>query len=79
MKLTNLLRGVLLGTACLAAPLSAQAQYPNKPIRLIAPFPPGGTVDFFGRLVSEGMGPLTGQPVVLENRPGAGGILAPTR
>lgn len=60
--------------AALPLPLHAQS-YPNKPIRLIAPFPPGGTVDFFGRLVSEGMGPLTGQPVVLENRPGAGGNL----
>ena len=57
-----------------AFPLHAQP-YPNKPVRLIAPFPPGGTVDFFGRLVSEGMAPLTGQPFVLENRPGAGGNL----
>jgi len=70
-------RFVLLASLIIAAlPLSLQAQsYPNKPIRLIAPFPPGGTVDFFGRLISEGMGPLTGQTVVLENRPGAGGNL----
>lgn len=67
----------LLASLIIAAlPVSLQAQsYPTKPIRLIAPFPPGGTVDFFGRLVSEGLGPLTGQPVVLENRPGAGGNL----
>lgn len=67
----------LLASLIIAAlPVSLHAQsYPTKPIRLIAPFPPGGTVDFFGRLVSEGLGPLTGQPVVLENRPGAGGNL----
>ena len=57
-------------------PLEANAQnYPNKPIRLIAPFPPGGLADFFGRLIAEGMSPLVGQPWVLENRPGAGGNL----
>jgi tripartite-type tricarboxylate transporter receptor subunit TctC len=44
--------------------------YPAKPIRLISPFPPGGTVDFLGRLVSEGLAPLLGQPIVVENRPG---------
>jgi tripartite-type tricarboxylate transporter receptor subunit TctC len=64
----------LIIAALHALPLHAQS-YPSKPVRLIAPFPPGGTVDFFGRLVSEGMAPLTGQPVVLENRPGAGGNL----
>ena len=57
-----------------ALPLQAQP-YPAKPIRLISPFPPGGTVDFLGRLISEGLPALVGQPIVVENRPGAGGNL----
>jgi tripartite-type tricarboxylate transporter receptor subunit TctC len=55
-------------------PLHAQS-YPAKPIRLIAPFPPGGTADFLGRLVSEGLSSRVGQQIVVENRPGAGGNL----
>src|SRR3954467_6981816 len=62
--------------AALATPLVAAAQaYPSKPIRLVAPFPPGGLVDFFGRILVEGLTPIAGQRVVLENRPGAGGNL----
>src|SRR5438309_2546638 len=69
-------RRVLLMVALLCMVFAVDAQpYPAKPIRLISPFPPGGTVDFLGRLVSEGLPPLIGQPVVVENRPGAGGNL----
>ena len=71
MKLTNLLRGVLLGTACLAAPLSVQAQYPNKPIRLVVTFPTGGAPDILARIFSEKT--TLGQAVVVDNKPGAGG------
>jgi tripartite-type tricarboxylate transporter receptor subunit TctC len=65
---------LLLALLSFAALVQAQP-YPSKPIRLIAPFPPGGTVDFLGRVVSEGLPPLVGQQIVVENRPGAGGNL----
>ena len=50
----------------------AQSNYPAKPIRLIVPYPAGGATDFFARLVFPKVGDTLGQPVVVENRPGAG-------
>jgi len=51
----------------------AQDSYPNRPLRFILPFPPGGPTDILGRLISERLGAQLGQPVVTENRGGAGG------
>ena len=61
-----------------AAPGMAQAQqkFPVKPIRLVVAFTPGGTTDILARMVSQGMSETFGQPLVIENRPGAGGVLA---
>lgn len=59
----------------LAAPASAQSNYPDRPIRLIVPFPPGGTSDVVGRIFAEALGKQIGQPVVVENRGGAGGTV----
>ena len=50
----------------------AQA-YPTRPVRLIAPFPPGGVVDLFSRLIGQPLSERLGQPVIIENRAGAGG------
>lgn len=56
--------------ATLAGPSAAQQAYPNKPIRLIAPFAPGGGTDMVSRLVSQNLTESLGQPVIVENRPG---------
>jgi tripartite-type tricarboxylate transporter receptor subunit TctC len=62
---------------CLLAPGAvAQAQtYPSKPIKLVLPYAPGGIIDYVGRTLAQKLTENIGQPVVAENRPGAGGIL----
>jgi len=71
----------LFGTAALAAtvlcamPVWAQPSYPNQPIRLIVPFAPGGAVDQTARTMSNALGKQLGQPIVIENKPGASGSL----
>lgn len=62
-----------------AAPTSAMAAYPDKPIKLIIPFSPGGTVDNVARLVATDLGAKLGTTVVVENVPGAGGSIAAQR
>ena len=57
----------------LMLPSVAFSQYPNKPIRMIVPFAPGGASDFVGRILQPRMGELLGQQIVVENRPGASG------
>jgi len=56
-------------------PARAQAAYPNRPIRLIVPFPPGGPLDVMGRLIAQRLSTTLGQ-VFVDNKPGAGGTLA---
>lgn len=51
----------------------SQSNYPNRPIKLIAPFPPGGTSDLLGRMLAQKLTEDLGQPVIIENRPGASG------
>jgi tripartite-type tricarboxylate transporter receptor subunit TctC len=65
-----------LGLAALFAVASAFAAFPDKPIRLIVAFPPGSSTDIVARIVGQKMSLSLGQPVVIENRPGASGNIA---
>ena len=70
--LRNWLYGVALAIFAVAA--SAQS-FPTKPVRLLVPYPPGGGTDIMARLLAEPMREDLGQPVLVENKPGAGGAL----
>ena len=73
----------VLAAICLAATLLAPgaraqttAEFPNRPIRLVIPYGPGGATDIAGRILAEALGPILGKPVVVENRPGGNGVIA---
>ena len=72
----------LLGVAALAlaaVPALAQSDYPSKPIKLIVPFPPGGTSDVMGRMIADELAKVLKQPVLVENVGGAGGVIGTER
>jgi tripartite-type tricarboxylate transporter receptor subunit TctC len=68
----------LVGAMCLALPMvfQAQADYPNKPVKLIIPFPPGGGVDIVARVMTNRLSEMNKQQFIAENRGGAAGVLA---
>ena len=73
MRLSALLSLLALAAA---VPLAhAQSDYPSRPVRIIVPFPPGGAADTLARIYGQRMSEDWGKPVVVENRPGAGGII----
>jgi len=71
---------LLLAGLCATAPAGTQAQaaYPTRPVRLLIPFAAGGATDVLGRLLAVGLGEKLGQPVVVENKPGASTVVGAT-
>ncbi len=73
------MKGIVCVVALLVAGAAmAQEKYPNKPIRMVVPFPPGSASDFLARSVGQKLNELYGQQVVIDNRAGAGGIVGST-
>ncbi|WP_423196568.1 MULTISPECIES: tripartite tricarboxylate transporter substrate binding protein BugE [unclassified Cupriavidus] len=78
MQRRHLIRALAAATALsagFAVPAFAQGSYPTKPISLVVPFPAGGTTDIVARVVADRLGQELGQPVVVDNRGGAGGSI----
>jgi len=77
MQRNHFLRAALTVLALAAASSGfAQAQpWPSRPVRMVIPFPPGGTLDTVGRLLAQKLGDQTGQPFIVENRPGGNGVI----
>lgn len=78
MQRRHLISAAAAAAATLAVPSSwaQSAGYPNRPIKMIVPFPAGVSPDVVARLVGDKLSQALGQPVVVENRPGAGGMIA---
>ena len=75
------MRGVVvalavIGLTALAPAARADDRYPSKPVRIVVPYPAGGGTDAIARLFGQKLGPMLGEPVVIENRPGSGTLLA---
>src|SRR5260221_11513084 len=66
---------ILLATVGFALSLSASAEYPDKPVHIVVPYAAGGGVDNLARVVAERLGTRLGQPVVIDNKPGADGTI----
>jgi tripartite-type tricarboxylate transporter receptor subunit TctC len=74
MKRSNLVRAIAVAATLMAAAVLAE-NYPSRPVRLIVPFAPGGTTDIIARVVTSRVQPNFGEPMIVENRAGAGGVI----
>ena len=69
----SVLRWALLSLLIVASPALAESPWPQKPVRIVVPFPGGGSADALCRIVGEKLSEAWKQPVIVDNRPGAGG------
>lgn len=75
--MNRIICGILVSLAlAVLVPVAGGAEFPVRPIRIVIPFPPGGTSDILTRLLAEKLTPAFGQQIVIDNRPGAGGVIA---
>jgi tripartite-type tricarboxylate transporter receptor subunit TctC len=75
---SQFLKAGMLGAVSILAPVRASAQatgFPNRPIRIVVPFPPGGSVDPLARVLGQKMAESLGQPVIVDNRPGGNAVI----
>jgi tripartite-type tricarboxylate transporter receptor subunit TctC len=77
MQRNQFLRAALaaLALAAASAGFAQTPPWPSRPVRVVIPFPPGGTLDTVGRLLAQKLGDQTGQPFIVENRPGGNGVI----
>src|ERR671919_481685 len=74
MRIPGLKNLVVAAALAITGTAACAQDYPSKPLRLILPYAPGGIIDYVGRTLAQRLSENIGQPVVAENRPGAGGI-----
>ncbi|WP_349607219.1 tripartite tricarboxylate transporter substrate binding protein [Cupriavidus sp. DF5525] len=74
-NIPRVLAALAIGVAFAASPAQASETYPAKPIRIVVPLAPGGTVDLVSRLIAKGLSEDLGQPVIVENKPSASGLI----
>jgi tripartite-type tricarboxylate transporter receptor subunit TctC len=75
----KLFRAIFAIAVCLFGVSAGAQTYPSQPIKLVVPFPPGGTVDISARAIAPALSEILGQPVVVDNRGGAGGVIGADR
>lgn len=79
MNRRHSLRLLASAVSCLIAPMAAAQGYPSRPVTIVVPWPPGAATDTTTRIIAEALGKELGQPVTVENRPGANGAIGSTQ